>query len=208
MSKSDLLTELILNPQHIDEFDFNGETSLSEYDDEEQYNLYFNDLFPFSVIHLDDMKAKRDNDRAPLSPCKQRHPFLRYQGLEYTDVDIANFKERLERIYNREIHRSSLGEVFDTRGPLVREIILEFLSTLRFGEVLLDLDAPTTIQFQLGGAKRRLSWRQFILALGLHTGEEMESLDFARYQSKSERMIYGKGIYMIIRGVFLLMEIS
>ncbi|GJV48136.1 hypothetical protein Tco_1438348 [Tanacetum coccineum] len=72
------------------------------------------------------------------------------------------------------------GRLFDTRGPLFRKLILEFLRTLRFGEVLLDLDAPSTIQFQLGGARRRLSWRQFILALGLHTGEEIESLGFAR----------------------------
>ncbi|GKF20079.1 hypothetical protein Tco_0068717, partial [Tanacetum coccineum] len=35
--------------------------------------------------------------------------------------------------------------------------------------------------FQLGGARRRLSWRQFILALGLHTEEEMESLSFSRF---------------------------
>ncbi|GKE78453.1 hypothetical protein Tco_1544573, partial [Tanacetum coccineum] len=60
-------------------------------------------------------------------------------------------------------------------------------------EVLLDLDAPGTIQFQLGGAKRRLRWRQFILALGLHTGEEMKSPGFARYWSESERSILGKG---------------
>nr|GEZ98820.1 hypothetical protein [Tanacetum cinerariifolium] len=46
--------------------------------------------------------------------------------------------------------------LFDTRGPLVREVILEFLSTLRFRE-------------------------------------EMESLGFARYLSKSEKMIPGKG---------------
>ncbi|GJV97457.1 hypothetical protein Tco_1549034 [Tanacetum coccineum] len=39
------------------------------------------------------------------------------------------------------------GRLFGTRGPLVWELILEFLSTLRFGEVLLDLDAPGTIQF-------------------------------------------------------------
>ncbi|GKC46650.1 hypothetical protein Tco_1064372, partial [Tanacetum coccineum] len=45
-SKSDLLTEPILSPQHIDEFDLNDETSLSEYDEEEQNVLYFNDLFP------------------------------------------------------------------------------------------------------------------------------------------------------------------
>ncbi|GJT44563.1 hypothetical protein Tco_0953278 [Tanacetum coccineum] len=72
------------------------------------------------------------------------------------------------------------GRLFDTREPLVWELILEFLSTLRFGEVLLDLDALDTIQFQLGGARRRLSLRQFNLALGLHTEEETKSLGFAR----------------------------
>ncbi|GKB74472.1 hypothetical protein Tco_0935884, partial [Tanacetum coccineum] len=35
-SKSDLLTESILNPQHIKEFDLKNETSLSGYDEEEQ----------------------------------------------------------------------------------------------------------------------------------------------------------------------------
>ncbi|GJX85367.1 hypothetical protein Tco_0336141, partial [Tanacetum coccineum] len=42
-SKSDLLTEPILSPQHIDEFNLNDETSVSEYDEEEQNILYFND---------------------------------------------------------------------------------------------------------------------------------------------------------------------
>nr|GEX93079.1 reverse transcriptase domain-containing protein [Tanacetum cinerariifolium] len=61
-SKSDLLTEPILSPQHIDDFNLKDETSLSEYDEEEQNNLYFNDLFPFNVIHPDDLKSKKDND--------------------------------------------------------------------------------------------------------------------------------------------------
>ncbi|GKE10527.1 hypothetical protein Tco_1414078 [Tanacetum coccineum] len=122
---------------------------------------------------------------SPSPPREQRNPFLRYQGLEYTDADIADFEEWLEMIYIREIHRvhvvdfqgmpelmrdslfarmvmkhrNDVGVVvftsrawerlFDTRGPLVRELILKFLSTLRFREVLLDLDAPSTIQFQL-----------------------------------------------------------
>nr|GEV69844.1 hypothetical protein [Tanacetum cinerariifolium] len=98
MSKSDLSTELILSPQHIDEFDLNGETSLLDYDEKEQNVLNFNNLFPFNVIHLDDLKSEKDNDdneiNIPLTPRKQRHPFLRYQGLEYTDADIADFKER------------------------------------------------------------------------------------------------------------------
>ncbi|GKA60763.1 hypothetical protein Tco_0760170 [Tanacetum coccineum] len=57
----------------------------------------------------------------------------------------------------------ALGRLFDTRGLL------------------------------LGGTRRHLSWRQFILALGLHTEEEMESPTFARYWSESERMILRKG---------------
>ncbi|GJZ48974.1 hypothetical protein Tco_0603164 [Tanacetum coccineum] len=40
-----------------------------------------------------------------LPPREQRHRFLRYEGLEYTDSDIADFESRLERIYTREIHR-------------------------------------------------------------------------------------------------------
>nr|GEW02318.1 zf-CCHC domain-containing protein/UBN2 domain-containing protein [Tanacetum cinerariifolium] len=61
-SKSGLLNEPILNPQHIDKFDLNDETSLSKYDEEEQNVLYFNDLFPFNIIHPDDLKYKKDND--------------------------------------------------------------------------------------------------------------------------------------------------
>ncbi|GJR97189.1 hypothetical protein Tco_0269363 [Tanacetum coccineum] len=61
-SKSDLLIELILNPQHIDEFDLNNETSLSEDDEEEQNILYFNDLFPFNIICPDDLKLEKNND--------------------------------------------------------------------------------------------------------------------------------------------------
>nr|GEX50872.1 hypothetical protein [Tanacetum cinerariifolium] len=124
--------------------------------------------------------------------------FLGYEGLEYSDVDIDDFKERMRMEHRDDVDvveftSQAWGRLFDTRGPLVRELILEFFSTLRFGEVLFDLDAPGTIQFQLGGARRRLSWRQFILALGLHTREEMESLGFTRYWSKSERMIPEKG---------------
>ncbi|GKB67052.1 hypothetical protein Tco_0928464, partial [Tanacetum coccineum] len=194
-SKSDLLTEPTLNPQHVDELDLKNKTLLSKYDEEEQNILYFNDLFPFNVFHPNDLKSDGDNDNneidiiqsseemAPLPPREQRHPFLRYQGLEYSDADIADFEERLERIYNREIHRVQVvdfqgmpelmrdgfftrmvmehrddagvvvftsqawGRLFDTRGPLVWELILEFFSMLRFGEVLLDLDASDTIQF-------------------------------------------------------------
>ncbi|GKE84781.1 hypothetical protein Tco_1558523 [Tanacetum coccineum] len=61
-SKSDFSTEPTLCPQLIDEFDFKDETSLSEYDELEQNVLNFNDLFPFNIVYLDDLKTDKDND--------------------------------------------------------------------------------------------------------------------------------------------------
>ncbi|GJX47524.1 hypothetical protein Tco_0272714 [Tanacetum coccineum] len=61
-SKSNLLTEPISNPQHIDELNLKDETSLSECDEEEQNVLNFNDLFPFNVIYPDELKTDTDND--------------------------------------------------------------------------------------------------------------------------------------------------
>nr|GEZ47161.1 hypothetical protein [Tanacetum cinerariifolium] len=60
-SKSDFLTEPTIT-QHIDELNLKDETSLSECDEEEQNVLYFNDLFPLSVIYPHDSKSDKDND--------------------------------------------------------------------------------------------------------------------------------------------------
>ncbi|GKE11713.1 hypothetical protein Tco_1415264 [Tanacetum coccineum] len=88
-------------------------------------------------------------------------------------------------------HRDAHGEslftsrawrrLFDIRGPLVHELILEFFSTFRFGQAILDLVTLGALQFQLGGARRRISWRQFILSLGLHTNEEIQTAGFSTY---------------------------
>ncbi|GJU55996.1 hypothetical protein Tco_1229710 [Tanacetum coccineum] len=338
MSKSDLLSEPILNPQQIDEFDLNDKTTLSKYNEEEQNVLYFNDLFPFNIIRPNNLKSEKYNDdskidiilsfedneythgstmvfetshdkntknfitgnfvinlnlriviwihyangmlffliknlcapfgipfdpkryykdgvclkmlRRPRTEClnfytlvlssidfadmalpprEQRHRFLRNEGLEYPDTDIVNFKGRLARIHRREVHRVPVFDfgglpdlmaeglsgrmlmehrdeagvsvftsrawrrMFDIRGPLVHELILEFFSTFRFGQAILDLDTPGTLQFQLGRARRRMSWRQFILALGLHTEEEMQTAGFGVYWAESARQIPDKG---------------
>ncbi|GJY09670.1 hypothetical protein Tco_0377855 [Tanacetum coccineum] len=46
---------------------------------------------------------------------------------------------------------------------------------------------------QLGGARRSMTWRQFILALGLHTAKEMAKDGFGAYWLGSERLIPDKG---------------
>ncbi|GKB74535.1 hypothetical protein Tco_0935947 [Tanacetum coccineum] len=46
---------------------------------------------------------------------------------------------------------------------------------------------------EMGGAMRSMTWRQFILALGLHTTEEMAKDGFGAYWLGSERLIPDKG---------------
>ncbi|GJR55640.1 hypothetical protein Tco_1406161 [Tanacetum coccineum] len=61
-SKLDFLTEPTVSPQHINEFDLKDKTSLSEFYEEEQNVLYFNNLLPFNIIQPNDLMSKKDND--------------------------------------------------------------------------------------------------------------------------------------------------
>ncbi|GKE22192.1 hypothetical protein Tco_1433704 [Tanacetum coccineum] len=83
--------------------------------------------------------------------------------------------------------------LFEIRAPLVREFFLEFLSTCRMSDTEMGLDVDDTLCFQLGGVRRRMTWRQFILALGLHSEEEMAEVGFGAYWQGSERVIPDKG---------------
>ncbi|GKA73064.1 hypothetical protein Tco_0779280, partial [Tanacetum coccineum] len=123
-----------------------------------------------------------------LPPRDQRHQYL--EGLEYTDADITDFEDRLGKIYGREIHRGqsvftsrAWKRLFEIRGSLVHELILEFFSTFRFGEAIRDLDTARALQFQLGRIKRRMSLREFIWGLemvvvrGGESGGDMMGLE-------------------------------
>nr|GEW81447.1 hypothetical protein [Tanacetum cinerariifolium] len=109
-----------------------------------------------------------------IPPSDQRHQYLRYEGLQYTDADIVNFETRLARIYRREgqsvFTSRAWRRLFDIRGPLIHDLILEFFSAFMFGDA-----------------------REFILALGLHLAEEMQIAGFGLYWAKSVRRIPDKG---------------
>ncbi|GKD33927.1 hypothetical protein Tco_1249436 [Tanacetum coccineum] len=60
-------------------------------------------------------------------------------------------------------------------------------------DIEMGLDVADTLCFQLGGVRRRMTWRQFILALGLHTEQEMAEVEFGAYWDGSERLIPNKG---------------
>ncbi|GKE62785.1 hypothetical protein Tco_1513152 [Tanacetum coccineum] len=117
-----------------------------------------------------------------LPPRDQRHQYLRFEGLQYTNTDIADFETRLVRIYRREVHRvqgqsvftsQAWRRLFDIRGPLLHELILEFFSTVRFGEAMLDLDTARALQITMA--------------------EGLETVKFGAYWAESARQIPDKG---------------
>ncbi|GJV70979.1 hypothetical protein Tco_1490974 [Tanacetum coccineum] len=154
---NDALIEPSISPQHIDEFDLKNETSLSIYNEEELNVLYFNDLFPFNIIYPNDLKSDTDNDDNEIDMIQSSR-----------DADITDFEERLGRIYGKEIHRV---QVFDFEGLI--ELMADGLSGRMLMEhrdaqghkAVLDLDIARALQFQLGGVRRRISWREFILGI-------------------------------------------
>ncbi|GJV69145.1 hypothetical protein Tco_1484654, partial [Tanacetum coccineum] len=59
------------------------------------------------------------------------------------------------------------------------------------------LDVADTLCFQLGGARRRMTWRQFILALGLHTEEEMAEAGFGAYWGQALEKVTGVDLFYL-----------
>ncbi|GKE32240.1 hypothetical protein Tco_1451562, partial [Tanacetum coccineum] len=108
---------------------------------------------------------------APLPPRNHRHLWLCYQ-----EAFVSH----------------ALRGLFRIRAPLVQEFIPEFFSTCRIGDDM-GLDVAGTLCFQLGGARLSMTWRKFILALGLHTAEEIAEDGFGVYWLGSERVIPDKG---------------
>ncbi|GJR14318.1 hypothetical protein Tco_0796970 [Tanacetum coccineum] len=91
MSKSDYLSEQTLSPQHNNESDLNDETSLSEYDEVGQNVLYFNDLFPFNVIHPDNLKSNKDNDNNEIDIIQSLEGNLNTHSTVYTTYSLKEY---------------------------------------------------------------------------------------------------------------------
>ncbi|GJR86081.1 putative reverse transcriptase domain-containing protein [Tanacetum coccineum] len=192
----------LINSECIDEINLIDETSLFEYDKE--IVSRFNDLF--NDIHPDDLKSEKDDDDndigsfvinlnimiwnyyvnrmiffliinlyvpygIPFDPKRyykdgshtsvadaKRHPWLRYQIEEYTEGIRHSYEQRLETIWSRPVNQV---HVLDFEGLTV--------------EMRQDLAVRLRM---LGGVKRTLTWRQFILALRLHMELEMSDRDF------------------------------
>ncbi|GJY23444.1 hypothetical protein Tco_0397102 [Tanacetum coccineum] len=117
-----------------------------DYIDDLDFFKDFENEFP--TIAYNDLKSKSDPlikpsvNMAPLPHRDLRHPWLRYQVEGYTEDIVRNFEHRLETIFSREASFTSHAwrRLFEVRGPLVREFMLEFFSTCRMSDTKMGLD--------------------------------------------------------------------
>nr|GEV51109.1 Gag-Pol polyprotein [Tanacetum cinerariifolium] len=208
-SKSDFSTELTLCPQHIDEFDLKVETSLSEFDEVEQNVLYFNNLFPFNIVYSDDLKSNKGNDENEIDMIKSsrgnentnklleeshdkiKKNFIKGSFIMGLNVNIVAWNHFVNGMLFNLIKNLyvSFGILFEPKWYYKDGDCARMLRKPRYGSSTQRSEAL----FQLGGARHRLSWRQFILALGLHTAEEMKTIGFDAYGAESARQILDKG---------------
>ncbi|GJS98042.1 hypothetical protein Tco_0819212 [Tanacetum coccineum] len=127
--------------------------------------------FP-AIVYNDALASNENVSSEPtinmaLLPRDQRHFFLKFKRLEYTDADITDFEDRgltdemTVGLSDRMLmeHKDAQGQslftsrswrrLLEVRGLLVHEHILEFFSTFRFGKAVLGLDTVGEFQFQL-----------------------------------------------------------
>nr|GEV86213.1 hypothetical protein [Tanacetum cinerariifolium]GEW06051.1 hypothetical protein [Tanacetum cinerariifolium] len=142
--------------------------SFDESDDEDYMNLFVNGtLFnliknlyvPFG-IPFNPKRYCKDVDYARMlrRPRREIHKVQVFDFGGLPDLMAEGLSARMLME-----HRDAQGQsmftsrawrrLFDIRGPLVHELILKFFCTFRFGEDVLDLDAPEALQFKLGGTK-------------------------------------------------------
>ncbi|GKA33710.1 hypothetical protein Tco_0720139, partial [Tanacetum coccineum] len=126
-SKSDFSTEPTLCPQHIDEFDFKDETSLFEYDEEEQNVLYFNDLFPFNIIYPDDLKSDKDNDDNKIDIIQSSGGNVNTQG---SNKLLEASHDKINKIFNVKSFIMELNVNIVVWNYLVNGMLLNLIKNL------------------------------------------------------------------------------
>ncbi|GKB19816.1 hypothetical protein Tco_0853739 [Tanacetum coccineum] len=124
----------------------------------------------------------RHINMAPLPPRDQRHLWICYQVVGYTEEIVHDFEQRLKTIFSRQVNQVHILD-FDGLTPDMRQDLAE-----RMRMVYTRDDRQ-----ELGGGRRIMTWRQFIIALGLPTAEEMAKDGFGAYWLGNERVIPDKG---------------
>nr|GFA91603.1 hypothetical protein [Tanacetum cinerariifolium] len=113
------------------------------------------------------------------------------KALDYAEFNTLHDRLALQNLYqfchvsyrheDRIFSSQAWNRLFRIQEQVVREYVMVFLSNFTFKDHVMELNIADTMFFQLGGVKRSMSIRQFILALGLYTPEEINNNFFGPF---------------------------
>ncbi|GJT98641.1 hypothetical protein Tco_1094159 [Tanacetum coccineum] len=178
-----LSCEPTVSPLDNNETDF--KISFDESDNEDYMVVFDKNSFSCKIIYVNNLKtdSEDENDKVNLPSSPSPEPTFGYiddldffkdfenefPAIVYNELKSkleplnlpSTLGDRLSMVYtgnDREALFTSHAwrRLFEVRGPLIREFILEFLTTCRMSDIEMGLDAADTLCFQLGGARRRM----------------------------------------------------
>ncbi|GKA37559.1 hypothetical protein Tco_0724124 [Tanacetum coccineum] len=143
------------------------------WDDDEVHNLISVEI-EFPAIVFDDTFTSQAalSCESKVSPLNDKKIDFRISFDESDDEDYTIW------LFHLEIRDISILDlrVWDLMAEGLSGRMLMEHRDAQGQSAMLDLDTARALQFQLGGVRRRMSWREFILGMGLHTAEEIESV--------------------------------
>ncbi|GJV55493.1 hypothetical protein Tco_1456498 [Tanacetum coccineum] len=219
-SKSDLEINPLVSSERIDKFNLIDEASLFEYD--EKIVSRFNDLFNIIHPDDSKSEKNNGNNDIGSFVIEVNIVIWEYYVNGMLFFLIINLYVPFgipfdpKRYYKEGSHTNiAEAKIWYHYQLLIRDahgLDTRFRSTLRsnpqdeagsgceiedgvfwMSDTEMGLDVADTLCFQLGGVRRRITQRQFILALGLHTEQEMGEAGFGAYWDGSDKLIPDKG---------------
>ncbi|GJZ85277.1 hypothetical protein Tco_0650616 [Tanacetum coccineum] len=118
----------------------------------------------YPAIVFDDTSDAAFSREPTVSPLDNNEIDFNISFDESNDERLHDSGDRLSMVYAGDDAQAlftshARRRLFEVKGPLVREFILEFLSTYRMSDTGMGLDVADTLCFQLGEARRRMTWR-------------------------------------------------
>ncbi|GJR10901.1 hypothetical protein Tco_0793553 [Tanacetum coccineum] len=158
--------------------------SLDETDDEDYTIIFDENSFSYKIISVNDLKMDSESDKI-LMPSSSE-PMVDYLD----DLDYFNdFDNEFPAIFYNDGLTSKPD--LEIKPPIWHLYLLHIRDTLgsdtRLRDMMRDLAVMLRMVYtrgdgqQLGGVRRRMTWRQFILTLGLHSEQEMAEAGFGAY---------------------------
>nr|GEU70694.1 hypothetical protein [Tanacetum cinerariifolium] len=197
----------------LDNNEINFNISFDESDDENYIIVFDENSFSCKMVSVDNLKtdSKNENDKVNTPSSPSPEPTIGY----FDDLDFfEGFENEFPAIIYNDLKSKSdpLNEPFVSSQHIDKfetSLLMDMTRALntvtsrdssryrigrltRMSNTEMGLDVADTLCFQLGKARRRMTWRQFILALGLHSEKEMTKLGFGSYWSGSKRVIPDK----------------